>query len=111
CRSPAIEYNARYERVSEHSEIVAVPVGVGIAAEERQAAAGPNAGGGNRRAAFGLHHFTILVLADRNPKRAGRPQHGRSDGVGIAGRFHIDESTLAAPLWIGCSLPILQATV
>src|SRR5215472_2506322 len=58
CRQPAMEYNARYERVSEHSEIVAVHVGIGIAAKHRQAAAVANADVGNRRAALGLHHFT-----------------------------------------------------
>src|SRR5215472_527396 len=111
CRPPAMEYNTRYERVSEHSEIVAVHVGIGIAAKDRQAAAVPNAHVGNRRAALGLHHFTILVIEDRNPKRRGRLQHGWSYGVGIARRFHMDEATLAASLWIWCSLPILQTAV
>src|SRR5215813_6967339 len=100
CRSPAMEYNARYERAREHCEIVPVHKGIGIATKDRQAATVPNADVGDRRAAFGLHHFTILVIEDRNPQRAGRLQHGRSYGVGIAGRFHIDEATLAAPLWI-----------
>src|SRR5215469_7430619 len=111
CRPPAMEYNARYERVSEHSEIVAVHVRIGIAAKHRQAAAVANADVGNRRAALGLHHFTILIIEDRNPKRPGRLQHGWSYGVGIARRFHMDEAALAALLWIWCSLPILQTTV
>src|SRR5262249_656191 len=111
CRPPAMEYNARYERVSEHCEILAVHVGIGIAAKHRQAAAVPNADVGNRRAALGLHHFTILVVEDRNPQRPGRLQHGWCNWVGIARRFHMHEATLAASLWIWCSLPILQATV
>src|SRR6516162_780756 len=111
CRPPAMEYNARYERVSEHSEIVAVHVGIGIAAKDRQATAVPNADVGNRRAALGLHHFTILVFEDRNPKRPSCLQHRWSYGIGIARRFHMDEATLAASPWIWCSVPILQATV
>src|ERR1700758_202354 len=107
CRSPAMEYNARYERVSEHSEIVAVHIGIGIATKDRQAAAVPNADVGNRRAALGLHHFTILVIEGRNPKGSGCLQHGWSHRVRIAGRSYMDEATLAAPLWIRCSLPIL----
>src|SRR5262249_12361565 len=106
-----MEYNTRYERVSEHSEIVALHVGIDIAAKDRHAAAIPNAHVGNRRAALGLHHFTILVIEDRNPKQPGRLQHGWSYGVGIARRFHMDKATLAASLWIWCSLPILQTTV
>src|SRR5262245_25427394 len=78
CRSPAIEYNARYERVSEHSEIVAIHVGIGIVAKDRHAAAVPNADVGNRRAALGLHHFTVLVIEDRNSERPGGLQHGWS---------------------------------
>src|SRR6516164_7059585 len=100
CRPPAMEYDARYERVSEHSEIVAVHVEIGIAAKDRQAAAVPNADVGNRCAALGLHHFTILVIGDRNPKRPGRLQHGWSYGVGIARWFHVDGATLSASLWI-----------
>src|SRR5262245_25303050 len=88
CRSPAMEYNARDERVSEHSEIVAVHIGIGIATKDRQAAAVPNTDVGNRRAALGLHHFTILVIEGRNPKGSGRLQHGWSYWVGIAGRLH-----------------------
>src|SRR5262249_57196412 len=73
CRPPAMEYNARYERVNEHSEIVAVHVGIRIAAEDRQAAAVPNAEGGNRRAALGLPPFTNLGIQKPNPQRPRRP--------------------------------------
>src|SRR5262249_54356878 len=67
CRPPAMEYNARYERVREHSEIVAVHVGIGIAAKHRQAVAVANADGGNRRPAPRLPHFPILVVDNLHP--------------------------------------------
>src|SRR5215475_11689477 len=76
CRSPAMEDNARYERVSEHGEIVSVHIGIGIATKDRQAAAVPNADVGNRRAAVSLHHFTVLVIEGRNPNGSRRLQHG-----------------------------------
>src|SRR5262249_56350329 len=49
CRSPAMEYDARHERVSEHGEIVAVSVGVGKTAKERTTAGARDADGGDTR--------------------------------------------------------------
>ena len=97
-RSFAGECDAYHERASEHREIVPVHIGMSICTKQRQTATVVNSNIGDGCPAITFHHFTILVIEGRNPKGSGRLQHGWSYWVGIAGRFHMDEATLAAPL-------------
>src|SRR5262249_49542615 len=66
---------------------------------------------GDGCATFTLHHFTVVIIELGNTEGSGGLQHGRRDRIWIARRFHIDEATLAAPQWVGRSLPVFDATV
>ena len=110
-RSFAGECDAYHERAAEHREIVPVHIGISICTKQRQAATVVNSNICDGSPAITFHHFTILVIESRNPKGSGRLQHGWSYWVGVAGRFYMDEATLATSPWIWRSLPVLKPTV
>jgi hypothetical protein len=52
-----------------------------------------------------------VVIEGGNAEGSSGLQHGRGDRIWIARRFHINEAAIAAPQWIGRSLPVLDAMV
>ena len=105
------ECDAYHESAGEHREIVPVHIGISICTKQRQTATVVNTNIGDGCPAITFHHFTILVIEGRNPKGSGCLQRCWSYWVGIAGRFYMDEASLATPPWIWCSLPVLEPTV
>src|SRR5215813_10859740 len=109
--SLAFESYPRHQCVREHGEIWLVHVREDIRSENGLAFSIANAHVGTGCATIGFHDASVLILKDRNPKRAYGLKQGCSHRFRILRWLDKYRSAGPAMFWIGRPLPILDAAI